>query len=336
MATKAAEVKINTSAIPAELIELEQWCRWKMHNGNKIPIAFDGTVLRSNDPTTWCGFDKVQQYDSIAFVISGDDPFTGIDLDGCIVDGEYTEWSLPILDRFRGIAYCEVSPSGAGVKLLTRAAKPEGARCTSAKFGEGKQQLECYDNRRFWTITSNVVEGFESIGDGQEAVEWLCKTYLSGEVRQTGTKRSSSGTGAPQSLIERAQCYADNCDPASKGNLRNSVFSISGNLHAFVGENGERLTDNEVYFLLRTWNDRNSDKLRDDELREAAKNGRTNGTPPADKPPSSNAVHRGTHAKDGRCAMISPDIIQTIIDAAACAGFHLFRAIDLYKQGPRR
>ena len=34
--------------------------------------------------------------------------------------------------------------------------------------------------------------------------------------------------------------------------------------------------------------------------------------------------------------MITVDIIQTIIDAADCAGFHLFRAIEIYKQGPQR
>ncbi len=281
MATSASKVK----SIPAELQSRRQWLRWYYTNtGQKMPVG------KSNDSSTWTDFDSLSSEELIAFVISDDDPFTGIDLDGCIVDGEYTDWAKPILERFAGVAYCEVSPSGKGVKLTTRAKKPDGARCTSEKFGEGKQQLECYDRVRFWTVTGNVVEGFESIGDGQEAVNWLCSTYLSGEARKSGTKHSAAGSGAPRSLLDRAQLYADNCKPASKGALRNTVFFISGNLHAFVGEHNERLTDNEVYFLLRGWNARNSDQLRDDELQEASVNGRTNGTPPEDKPPKTSTA----------------------------------------------
>jgi len=55
----------------------------------------------------------------------------------------------------------------------------------------------------------------------------------------------------------------------------------------------ERLTDSDVFHLLRSWNVRNSPPLRDDELQEAAVNGRTNGAPPADKPPTQQVVDHG-------------------------------------------
>lgn len=270
-----------TSAIPAELRERPQWMTWTLtDDGTKIPNG------KSNDPSTWHEFTEIGIFDNIAFVIAPDDPYTGIDLDGCIVDGEWTEWAKPILERFLGIAYAEVSPSGTGVKLTTKAKKPAGSRCTH-KIAEGKQQIECYDNRRFWTVTANVVEGFEVIGDGQSAVDWLCGTFLSGQERQTGPKREHSYNGSSSlSLLQRAQAYADKMAPAGKGDLRNAAFRNAGHLHAIVGGNGERLTDSDVYHLLRGWNARNAEQLRDDELLEAAANGRKNGTPPADKPPA--------------------------------------------------
>ncbi len=274
---------MNLAAIPAELTERKQWCRWKPHNGTKLPICYDGTVFKSNDETTWSGFSQVESFDRIAFVISESDPYTGIDLDGCLIDGEFTEWSKPIVEAFQGVAYGEVSPSGNGVKLITRAKKPKGSRCTHV-FGESKQQVECYDFARFWTITANVMDGFEHIGDGQAAVDWLCSTYLAGDTRHTTTKHEAA-SGGSFSLLQRAHAYTESMRPAAKGGLRNAAFQNAGHLHAFVGEHGERLSDSDVYHLLRSWNARNSDPLRDSELMEAAKNGRKNGTPPADKPP---------------------------------------------------
>jgi hypothetical protein len=86
-------------------------------------------------------------------------------------------------------------------------------------------------------------------------------------------------------LIERAKAYCDTVPGAAKGGLRNAAFRLSGHLHSIVGEYGERLSDHDVLNLLTTWNFRNTDQLRDDELQEAAVNGRKNGTPPAEKPP---------------------------------------------------
>jgi len=148
-------------------------------------------------------------------------------------------------------------------------------------MGEGKQQIECYDHERFWTVTGNVLAGFESIGDGQEAVDWLCHTYLTKKSQEPKKESKSSSL----SLLQRGQAYADKMRQADQGDMRDSAFRNAGHLHALVGEFNERLSDNDVYHLLRSWNARNATQLRDDELLEAAKNGRTNGTPPDDKPP---------------------------------------------------
>ncbi len=174
---------------------------------------------------------------------------------------------------------------------LTRARK-KIARCVK-KFGEDgdKQQMEVYDHARFWTITGDVWAGNREIGDGQAAVDWLCDEYLSGGAEEkVGTVKHEAVTyRAPSpglsSLIDRANGYVSECKPVAKGGLRNAAFSISGHLHAMTDELNQRLTDQEVEYLLRDWNAKNVDKLRNEELAEASRNGRTNGTPRANKAP---------------------------------------------------
>lgn len=294
ISTKSTTAKLS-EVVPIEMRSRKQWLTWRLDDGTKVPNG------KSNDPSTWHDFDEIAHSPKIAFVFSSDDPLCGIDLDGCIVDGDFTDWSKPILDRFRGFAYCEISPSGNGVKLTTLGKKPIGSRCTSEKMGDGKQQIECYDNKRFWAVTGDVVEGYESIGDGQAAIDWLIAEHL---LKKPTTKKSNkkeqpkneeskskpktseanSAQDSEQSrLISRAQTYCDKVPPESEGNLRNAVFKLSGHLHSFVSKSGERLSDENVYRLLKSWNKRNNAPLRDDELQEAIVNGKTNGNPPPDK-----------------------------------------------------
>jgi len=270
------------NTIPNELTSRPQWLKWyETDDGGKRPIG------KSNDPATWCEYEDIATHDRIAFVIDGSDPYTGIDLDGCITNGEFDDWATEILNRFKGLAYCEVSPSGKGVKLLTRGKKPDSSRCTH-KIGEGKTQVECYDFARFWTITKQTLKGFESIGDGQAAVDWLCDKYLKTEqpnrVEQGGNlSHLNLNPVGTSSLHQRAQAYADKVPPSSSGSRNNDAFRLAGNLNAIVGEYGERLTDGEVLSLVRYWNLRNPEPLADNELLTLVASARVNGTPRADK-----------------------------------------------------
>lgn len=271
------------SVLPTELTSRQQWMQWFLtSNGGKRPSG------KSNDPTTWSNYADIESCEKIAFVIDGNDPYTGVDLDGCIDGaGNISPWGQEILNRFAGVAYAEISPSGHGIKLLTRAKKPTGSRCLQ-QIGEGKTQIEAYDFARFWTITKNRLDGFSDIGDGQSAVNWLVDKYLKGKPRKTtNVRREPSGGNMPSSsLLQRAQAYTDAVPGGSVGDLRNSAFKLAGHLHSMVNASGERLSDSNVSHLLNTWNARCSTQLRDDELQEAAVNGRTNGSPPADKLPT--------------------------------------------------
>lgn len=273
--------------IPSELRELKQWHVWNYNaKGVKIPLQCGGQAAKSNDPETWSTFEEAEEvsqcYQGMAFEITA--PYVGIDLDNCFDDyGNLREWALPIVARLDGLCYAEISPSGQGIKFLTRGRKPEWAKCL-AKFGPDKQGMECYDHARFWTITGNVYAGQTDIAEGQSAVDWICETHLKPEAKP---KPSQNGHRCviTTPLMQRAEAYAQTVPGEVKGNLRNAAFRLSGNLHAFVDDLGGRLEDEQVYELLRDWNQRNTPPLRDEELREATVNGRRNGTPRADKPP---------------------------------------------------
>ncbi len=262
----------RVNSVPIELRSRKQWLTWTLSDDRKVPNG------RSNDSNTWHHFEDVERFEKIAFVFSKDDPFCGIDLDGCIVDGQFTEWSKPILVRFRGIAYCEISPSGNGVKFTTRGEKPQGSRCVK-KTGEGKQQIECYDHGRFWTITGNVLAGFEQIGDGQAAVDWLLVTYLEKDSEQ-GKPSITSTFQQPvnyDELYKRCQAYVDAAGQAVEGERNHKAFRLAGNLRA-IDENGRRLSESEILDYVLTWNAKNLSPISDTEIKEAVASSLRNGT----------------------------------------------------------
>lgn len=258
---------MTTSPIPAEMRDRDQWITWQQVKDQKIPNG------RSNTPSDWKTYAEVEIFDNIAFVFSASDPLCGIDLDGCVQDGQYTPWVLPILERFKGIAYGEISPSGTGLKLTTLAKKPAGSRCLHV-IGADKQQIECYDDRRFWTITANVVDGLETIGNGQTAIDWLCATYLS----KTEQPKEAPQRPSSQRLIDRAKAYAEKVPSVGVGSRNQSAFRLAGHLAA-IDEDGGRLSESEVLEIVRSWNDRNAEPLGDDdEVCKAVHSAMTNGT----------------------------------------------------------
>lgn len=293
--------------IPEELTLVRQWHCWKLvKNENsedvKVPVQVNGANAKSNDSDTWTDFqtavDAAQFYSGLAFEIT--DPWTGIDLDDCIDGNGVKPWCLEILFRFDGVGFAEVSPSGTGIKILTRGRKPAGSRCTH-KFEEGR--IEVYDGKRFWTITGDLYNGQDEIGDGQDAVNWICETFLSERkknedqkpikqepepVKQEHQTVKAPAVYLPQinngnSLQRRATAYVATIPSESQGGRNNAAFRLAGHLHSIVDENSQRLTDAEVLDLLREWNARNPDPLPESELQTVVWSSRKNGTPREDK-----------------------------------------------------
>jgi hypothetical protein len=249
-------------AIPAELKARRQWVTWQYIDGQKVPNG------KSNDPSTWGDFPLVG---NPGFVFSADDPYCGIDLDDCITEDGLTEQASEVLGKFRGLAYAEISPSGAGIKITTRGKKKANTRCSVGGW------LECYEHARFWAMTGNVLEGFEAIGDGQDALNWLCDKYLTVVRTYVPTVRIS------KALSDRAWAYVEAADLPAEGGRNNAAFRLSGHLAAMIGDDGERLDGGEILEMMAWWNNRLLSPLSEKELAAVTKSSSQNGTPRPDK-----------------------------------------------------
>ncbi len=148
---------VQPDGIPAELKARPQWVCWRGElrstgKVNKEPyIPRSDRKASSTDPTTWSPFSTAQaayargEYDGIGYVFSADDPYAGVDLDGCRhpETGELAPWAQEIVRRLD--SYTEVSPSKTGVKIFVRGTVPGPRRRTGA--------IEMYSQGRYFAAT---------------------------------------------------------------------------------------------------------------------------------------------------------------------------------------
>lgn len=219
---------------PAELQALPQWVAWRRiereGESTKAPFRADGGGLaKTNDPTTWSTFAEAAatarrdpgRYAGIGYVFSADDPFVGVDLDGCLEDGKLAEWAKPWLEKFAG-CYAEVSPSGNGVKLWARGKLP-GPGGMRRVGDDAHTAIELYDRGRFFVVTGDVLmRPSGEIPDRQEAIDELHEW-----VKAKRSERAEAETVEPivqrptspgrWSAEARASAYLLKVDPAVSG-----------------------------------------------------------------------------------------------------------------------
>lgn len=164
--------------IPEELQRLDQWVcwRWEWRGGRWTKVPTDpatGRRAATDDAATWGPFsDALGRYRrdglaGIGFVFAADDPYAGVDIDECYEPdtGALTPEAADIVRSFG--TYTERSPRGRGVKLIMRAALPEGKGRRDARRG-----IEMYDRGRFFTITGYPIDGYgRPCAEGQTALD---------------------------------------------------------------------------------------------------------------------------------------------------------------------
>jgi archaellum biogenesis ATPase FlaH len=246
--------------VPKEMADHSQWVMWKYitRDGKqtKCPFQVSGQVASSTNPETWATLSDamlpIDRYEGIGFVFTTDDPFIGIDLDGCRDpdSGELEPWAKTIYSRFSS-TYAEVSPSGTGIKIFAKMASVWAGpnKCDArgeAKFGK-KPQIEVYHAGRFFCFTG------QRFGDAVEVVElakplaWLQKCMIE---RAGAGKVVISGMTIETPLLERARAYIAKIDPAVSGNSgHDQTFKV-----ACVLKMGFALDDGDALALLREWN----------------------------------------------------------------------------------
>lgn len=248
-----------------ELKKLNQWVCWKyIDKGDgkkptKLPVnAHTGRAAETDNPATWAGYSlasaAVEKFNcaGIGFVFSCEDGFCGIDLDACIVDGVIADWALTWMKKFN--SYCEVSPSGTGVKIFCRGKLP----------GDGRKSgnREIYDRGRYFTFTGNAVEGFPTSCELRQlevdefysqfpvvAVkkEKVALPMVDDEVNYTGVKEKVDLTADDLMVIKKLKedrLFASlwSGDLTSYGNDHSECdMALAGRLVFLCGKNPERV-----------------------------------------------------------------------------------------------
>lgn len=148
-------------SIPNELTARSQWVCWRYEKRGgrptKVPInARTGAPAKTNDSSTWASYDEARagvtrhEYDGLGFVFTREDPYVGIDLDGCRdpETGELEPQARALIDTFS--TYAESSVSGSGVHLILRGTIPPGSRHRGRLDG---LEVEVYGQGRYFVTT---------------------------------------------------------------------------------------------------------------------------------------------------------------------------------------
>jgi len=169
---------VNMANIPLELKTIPRWVLWRMvqmgdenaPRWSKMPVQPNGQSASSTNARQWTDFMTVEhaynsnpgKFDGIGFVFSNEDNLIGVDLDDCLDPTTHlftNAASSQIASRLNG--YMEVSPSGTGVKIFTRATLP-------AAHVDHSIGLEVYPHSRYFTVTGHHISG--TIPDDEQDV----------------------------------------------------------------------------------------------------------------------------------------------------------------------
>lgn len=152
------------AAVPAidELALVKQWVVWRLEpplegkdKPRKVPYnARDGKPASTTDQRTWATFDEAciaapLGFTGLGFVFTANDPYIGVDLDGCLKNGVIAGWAADIVERLK--TYTEVSPSGNGLHLIIRGKLPA--------VGRRSGPIEMYETQRYFTMSAEKLSG---------------------------------------------------------------------------------------------------------------------------------------------------------------------------------
>jgi len=183
--------------IPNELTQFTQWVVWRYEardNGkfSKVPYSpKTGKQAKSNNPDTWVKFNDTfnclgtGKYNGIGFMFSANDGIIGIDIDHCIVDGQFIKEVFEIIEKFKP-SYTEISPSGQGIRIFCKGSFQRFGKNTGSN-----KWLEVYNHTspRYLTVTGNILEGSgKAIVDCQDSLNWFYETYFKPAPATKSTK----------------------------------------------------------------------------------------------------------------------------------------------------
>ena len=166
MTTKPNAIPVVFDDIPMTLKMIPRWVLWRFvevgegdsKRWSKLPLQASGQSASSTNAQTWTDFLSAQnaymsgRFDGVGFVFDGSDNLVGLDLDDCLDESQ--RFINPELEAIAMATqgYMEVSPSGTGVKIFTRAQ-------LGGSHVDHEKGLEVYPRGRYFTVTGRVLRG---------------------------------------------------------------------------------------------------------------------------------------------------------------------------------
>ena len=201
--------------IPLILTSLDHWTLWRYSfkgtKWTKVPYQSNGECSRSNDPSTWSGFELCREtlegnhwngfhgYDGIGFFVAKGDNLVGIDMDHCMQsNGQVDAWTAEIIDRFSD-TYRELTPSGNGLRIWCLGRPVQTGQVTPRHDDEDRgQRLEVYahPSNRFFTVTGDRING-NDIAECPGALEWLHERFWPKAENRTRAKSNRTYQRSP-------------------------------------------------------------------------------------------------------------------------------------------
>jgi replicative DNA helicase len=253
-------IPTNEKNIPEELRAVDQWVLWKITKRDgkdtKIPCQINGAMAKSNDPETWSDFETclkrfaLGSWEGLGFVFSAEDPYCGIDLDGCRnpETGVIEQWAKEIILDIN--SYAEVSPSQTGVKIWVRGNWPFAGHKIELdvpKVSDKTPAIEVYDSVRYFAVTGQRLQGMRVIGERQEHLDSLRKKFWKETV---AAPSPSQDWRSEPSVMDRAEKYLAKM-PVSVSGQNGSGAAFHA---ACVLVQGFDLPPNQAMGLMRIWN----------------------------------------------------------------------------------
>lgn len=192
-----------------ELLDQRVWVAWDDEGGRKVPKSPGGGNARSNDPTTWGTYAEAEAaasrngYSGVGLMLA--DGYVGIDLDGAVSDGVIADWAREIVDMVG--SYAEVSPSGTGLHILAWADMDVVGAIGSADHAAG---VEVYNNRRYFTVTGDAVNG-ELVYDLTQEMTGILSRLLPGKSSEERVRAAVGSLAADEVKRLANRTMTDNC-----------------------------------------------------------------------------------------------------------------------------
>jgi single-strand DNA-binding protein len=225
-----------------------------MVGDRKLPIDVKTKQpAKSNDAKTWSTLTMARLAGGqLGFVFAENGGLFGIDLDGCLVEGELDHWAAQVVRELE--TYAEISPSGTGIKIYGRGklATEKGKKRPIATPGivGGKQPaIEAYDHGRYFCFTGNHWKDSPfAVNDCQSALDEIVNRFWPPEPKRERTVTKPIANA--RNIYERAAKYMDFVTPAISGQGgHNATFNA-----ACVLVLGFNLSVDESLPLLESWN----------------------------------------------------------------------------------